>query len=542
MDNILRVLSTAFVLLILGSCAKESGTNDGPGSGEGDDKGTQYPQIEASFKMPLFDNEDRILDFSRVGYRWSDEQIPLVAVVKTISAPADGADATTLIQNAIYEVGGMPLKGKHRGAILLKAGTYNVNGRLLIGKSGIVLRGEGSDALTGTKIVGRGVRTLDPESATLTDHLITIGGSGTRTESRPAAPNIIDDYIAQGQFWVRVNNANAFGVGNQVVVYRPATDQWIADLKLTGIWQPRDVERMAAERVVTKIKGDTLWFENPIACPIEKRYGGGYVYPYSYNNRIEECGIESMAIESEFFGEQNETHCWSGIVFSIAQHSWVKDVKGRYFGFGLVNIQQYSKNITVQDCFCGDFQSIITGNRRYPFIISGQLSLVKDCSSDLARHPYATSGSNAVGPNVFLRGTATNMWADAGPHRHWSQGTLYDNLTCYGEMNIRNRYTNTNHGWAATGDVNWNCTTAAPPSNINHGAWGFIIESPHVSGHNYLIGGLGQQKTNSLTTPAGPSLPATVISFGTKVAPLSLFEAQLALRRQFQPNGVFDVK
>lgn len=540
MNKILEVLSTVCMLLVLDSCAKEGDANGGGAQSGG--KGTQYPQIEASFEMPVFDNEDRIVDFSRVGYRWSDEQLPSVEVVKTISAPEDGADATALIQNAIYEVGALPLKGRHRGAILLKAGTYNVFGRLLIGKSGIVLRGEGSNPISGTKIVGRGVRTFNPESVTLADYLITVGGAGGRTVARPSMPNIKDDYVAQGQFWVRVDNAKSFGVGDQVVVYRPATDAWIEDLKLTGIWQPTDVERMAAERVVTKIKADTLWFENPIACPIEKKYGGGYVYPYSYNNRIDECGIESMALESEYFAEQNETHCWSGIVFSVAEHCWVKNVTGRHFGFGLVNIQQYSKNITTQDCFCADFQSIITGNRRYPYIIGGQLSLFKDCSSDMARHPYATSGSNAVGPNVFLRGKATNMWADAGPHRHWSQGTLYDNLTCYGEMNIRNRYTNTNHGWAGTGDVIWNSTTIAPPSNINHGTWGFIVESPHVSGHNYLIGGVGQQKANSLTTPAGPSLPATVISFGANVSPISLFEAQLALRRQLQPNGVFDVK
>src|SRR5215213_8983207 len=82
-----------------------------------------------------------IPDFSRVGYYQGDKPLPSIPVVKTISP---SADAQQTIQAAIEEVSAMPLnKDGFRGAILLKKGTYEIPGTLLIRASGIVLRGEG---------------------------------------------------------------------------------------------------------------------------------------------------------------------------------------------------------------------------------------------------------------------------------------------------------------------------------------------------------------------------------------------------------------
>jgi hypothetical protein len=80
--------------------------------------------------------DDVIPDFSRVGYMWGDKDIPVYEVVTILTPPAGGADATQLIQNAINSV-----KGK--GAILLKAGTYNVSGSINLNRSNVVLRGQG---------------------------------------------------------------------------------------------------------------------------------------------------------------------------------------------------------------------------------------------------------------------------------------------------------------------------------------------------------------------------------------------------------------
>ena len=86
-----------------------------------------------------------IPDFSRVGYHMGDKELPEVKVVKTISAVENGS-SQEVIQKAIDEIAAMnPDKNGFKGAILLKKGTYNIPGAIIIKTSGIVLRGEGND-------------------------------------------------------------------------------------------------------------------------------------------------------------------------------------------------------------------------------------------------------------------------------------------------------------------------------------------------------------------------------------------------------------
>lgn len=534
-----KILIAALALFAIASC-REKATPDivlpRPPEGWDKEEHTEYPQIQASFPMPEDEHGGRILDFSRVGYRWGDEEIPDVPVVKTIEAPAGGADATSLINDAIKDVAAMPLNGRHRGAILLKAGTYNVSSQITIATSGIVLRGEGPDK---TRIVGTGKRSVNIDG--VTPNIFIVGSSGSRSGTKPAAPNVIEPYVPEGRFWVRVSNASSFAVNDDVVVYREVNDKWLKDLGMSSIWKLSSVNQQCAERVITRISKDTLWFENPIPCALEEEYGGGYVYKYSYVNRTSECGIEDMALESEFFGATNETHCWNGVSFMTCEHCWMRNVTGKYFGFGLAYIRANAKNITVMDCNCTDFQGTTDGSRRYPYLHCGQLSLFMNCNSADSRHPYATSGSNSVGPNVFSGGTGLRSTADTGPHRCWATGTLYENLDVEGQFNIRNRYTNSSHGWAGANDVAWNCSSSSFPAMS--WSYGFIIQSPQVSGKNYAIGCVGTVKTNTFDTGCNPpSGPGVFISHGTNVSPKSLYQAQLELRRTTQPGGVFDVK
>ena len=86
---------------------------------------------------------DHIMDFSSAGYHGGGVKIPTVAVVKTISA--SGGDDSKTIQDAIDEVAKRPLDHGVRGAILLRAGTYNCGKAIEVKASGVVLRGGGWD-------------------------------------------------------------------------------------------------------------------------------------------------------------------------------------------------------------------------------------------------------------------------------------------------------------------------------------------------------------------------------------------------------------
>lgn len=369
----------------------------------------RYPVVESDYMPSRQQTGDMIPDFSRVGYRWGDRAIPDVAVVETLTPPSDGGDATALIQQAIDRT--------QSGAILLKRGVYRISGTIRINRSGIVLRGEG-EGEDGTLLVAAGTTKRD---------LVVIGGSGSRrVESNTEAYDILDDYVPAGRFWVRSPRAGEFRVGDNVVVYRPSTREWISDLKMDQIppradglpitqWEPGRFDTYA-ERVITLIKGDTLHFENPIVMSLDRKYGDGRVLRYSYADRIEECGVENLRFDSDYTGPEDENHGWNAVAVKVAAHCWVRNVTSLHFGMGLVTMDQYAKNISVLDCTCLEPVSTLAGSRRYSFHISqGQLCLVKDCTSEDARHDYAT-GSLNCGPNVFTSCRAKRPHADIGPH------------------------------------------------------------------------------------------------------------------------------
>ena len=492
-----------------------------------------YKPIEVFEKLGITPDADggTILDFSRVGYRYGDKEIPNVPVVKTIKAPKRGADATALIQQAIDEVAALPYH--KRGAILLKAGVYNVSGTININESGIVLRGEGSNPKRGTHI--HSTRTDNGYKSQ--SKLISFKGGGNCTFRLPAEMNIIED-VPVGQFWVRVSNPDAFVVGDEVVVHAETTMALISDLRMNQItprkdgalrqWNERTINRKNMERVITKVSGDTLWFENPISMSLLSKYNRGSVVHYTYTNRIEECGIENMLLTCAYASDTDENHCWMAIGVDIAEHCWIRNIEARYFGMGLIYLFPRAKNVTVSDCKMLDLKSVITGARRYSFCNTGQLSIVKDCYTTEGRHSFASNGSGANGPNVFLRCVSERSHADIGPHHRWASGTLYDNIVTDGTINIQDRDNfGTGHGWSGVNEVLWNCRCAK-----------VAVQSPWVCGRNYSIGTIGNKyEGRRKGRPDG-----VWVSQGEHVAPQSLYEAQLANRRKLQPGGVFDVK
>lgn len=497
--------------------------------------GTSFAESNPIKELGIPKDKDggHILDFSRVGYRYGDMDIPDVRVVKVVKAPKRGIDATELIQSAVDEVAALPYD--QRGAILLKAGLYNVSGSIRIKESGIVIRGEGTNSKRRTHI--HSTRTDDGSKSN--SALFLFSGGGSRGIVAESKTSIIGD-APVGRFWVRVSHPNNFVVGDEVIVHAETPMTLIKDLKMDQIplrkgykeahyrWNEETINRKDMERVITKISGDTLWFENPLSMSILQRYDGGYVAHYRYTNRIAECGIENLYMDCEYASDTDENHCWSAVVFRVAEHCWAQNLEGKYFGMSLTMLTNYAKNITVRNCKMSEHKSIIKGNRRYPFLIAGQLCLVKDCYSEDARHAYATSGARTNGPNVFLRCRAKRPHTDTGPHHRWATGTLYDNVVVEGKINIQDRCSmGPGHGWAGVNEVLWNCEADA-----------VAVQSPWACGANYSIGTIGENWIGfRKERPQG-----VWISHGTHVAPQSLYETQLLYRKKTQPGGVFDVK
>ena len=423
------------------------------------------------------DEKGNILpDFSQVGYYKGNKAIPEIVIAKTISAAADGS-SEAIIQAAIDEVSKKNADANgFKGAILLKKGVYKIKGSVTIQSSGIVLRGEGDE----TVLIAEGNQRRP---------LIIVSGSGGIKETKATRVEITDDYVATGATSFTVQSAKSFAIGDKIIVYRPGTDAWIKDLKMDQIenrggtrqWQAKEYD-LRFERVITKINGNTITIDNPIMMPLEKKYGGGFIYKYEFPGRISHAGVENLQCQSTYTSDTAEDHSWDAVRFDKIENGWVRNVTSRFFAFACVNLQGDAKFITVENCKSLEPKSVITGGRRYSFCNTGQMNLFINCHAEEGRHDYVT-GARVCGPNVFYNCTAIKTHADIGPHHRWAVGTLYDNITTDGDINIQDRGNwGSGHGWAGVTQIVWNCTAKRA-----------AVQNPWVSGKNYCIGLKGEK-------------------------------------------------
>ena len=466
---------------------------------------------------------NQIPDFSAVGYH-GGAALPEMAV-KTTLEPATG-DSTTRIQTAIDELAKMPADAKgQRGAILLKKGRYHISGSLHISTGGIVLRGEG-DSSVGTVLIATGAKQRS---------LIIIGGKANKPvkvdeDSADDSPvlkgikrAITNDYVPVGATTFQIDNVSGLKVGDEIIVHRPSTAEWIHELGMDRIppathavvqWKAGSKD-LFFNRIITNISDRQITINAPIVNAIEKKYGGGTVSLTGNADVIREAGIENLYGDSEYVDAIDEKHGWTFIEFAAARDSFAKKVTSIHFGYSCVNILRASSHITVDHCACLDPISQITGGRRYSFEIGGQLCLVQHCNTRNGRHDFVMN-SVAAGPNVFYDCVAEESHADSGPHHRWSVGVLYDNVTVKpskkgtqisgGEINIRNRgNSGTGHGWAGANQVLWNCKAAE-----------IKVENPPTA-QNWAIGCIAEKHSGD----------GYFETFGTKAVIKSLYEAQV---------------
>ncbi|MEO0587042.1 MAG: hypothetical protein AAF078_05325, partial [Planctomycetota bacterium] len=370
-----------------------------------DESDLAYPGQTGRLVYATQADGDRIMDFSRVGYRYGEVEIPDVAGVITV-APGEGDDFAR-IQAAIQEVERRPLDANgFRGAVVLEPGVYQSSGRITIRKSGVVLRGAGDDPVHGTRL-----------HATFTTQGPLIyadpGGSADGSTSGPVV-NLIDKYVPVGATSFRVDQAGNFSAGDRVLVTRPGTQAWINAIGMDQIpprndgrevrqWQP-GVYNLDWERKVTRVEGDRVFIDSPLSNSIDQRFGGGTIKHFSFPERIENVGIEGIRGISDYdtSNNQDEDHAWNFVDFKRVEHGWVRNVTGQHFALSTVILRSTTTNITVEDAHSVEPISEVTGGRRYAFNTNGaENNLFRDMTSDRGRHDFVTN-SPSEGPNVFL--------------------------------------------------------------------------------------------------------------------------------------------
>lgn len=471
--------------------------------------------------QPYSNRGDIIPDFSHCGFGGGGIALPVAPVRTELRPEAGGGDDAPRIQAAIDRVGQLPAgPGGLRGAVLLRRGTYHCEVPLRITAPGVVLRGEG-DGEDGTILVAT-ARRRQP--------LVLLGGTGGPREDAASRREIADAYVPVGARSFRVVDAAGLTVGATVFVVRRGNAAWISaigmdrivprasDPKSTRQWEPFDLR---FDRVITAIDGNRVEVDAPIVCAIDTRWGGGAVVRYRDDARIERSGIEHIRAVSvfdrgktaDYRGESvfvDEDHATHFVAFGAAKNAWARRLTTVGFYHGPTTVGRDAKWVTIEDCTSLAPVSEITGGRRYPFSVDGQLTLVQRCRSDRARHAFAF-GSRVPGPNVFLECTSARDYASSEPHHRWSVGGLYDNVEAM--LAIQDRgHMGSGHGWAGANYVVWNCR-------------GSLICQQPPTAQNFALGFVGTRGRDAFARPAG-----WWESEGTPVEPRSLYLAQLAAR------------
>ena len=473
---------------------------------------------------------DRSQDFSMVGYGAGKKSIPVnLPVIATINAtlPA-GSDYTTLIQNTINSaVSGNAIQSNgFRGVVQFGPGEFNVSGHITIGGSGIVLRGSGSgsDLAANTHIVS--TNTTDNISTSATTSVFSFNGS-TSGRSLGAQQAILDKRVPVGAQSIRVASTAGMAVGGMIEIFRPSTQAWIEELGMDQIpapatpWSAGDRD-LQWQRTITRIEGNTVYFDAPITTALDVQWGGGTVRTYSLPNKIKNVGIENLwgqSLATQDASNENRTPTF--VSFSRVDDGFVRNIASRHFSYATVftNESDGTQHITVDGAHSSLPSGLVTGGRRYTYAMEAQLSLVQNSTAVDGRHDFVT-GSDVVGPIAFVNSTATVTHSDAGPHHRWGSGLLFDNVTA-GQINIQNRWTSgTGHGWAGANSVVWNSTATS--------GTGFIVQSPPTA-KDWLIGSTGTTGAGNCHLDAGVSCAGIVESHGTKVTvggTQSLYQAQ----------------
>lgn len=471
---------------------------------------------------------NRIPDFSHAGYRLSEAPIPDVPVVLEVSPGA--GDDTARVQDALDAAGALPLgPGGFRGAVLLRAGTYEIAGTVHVRHDGVVLRGEGdgADPAANTVLVAVGDVPHQRE--------VIVLGSGNdhrwRDEVAGSRVDIVTERATVGARELQVADASGLAVGDPVVVYHPCTDAWLAavDHGATGAdapWEAGDQPLVFARRIAA-VAGNTVTLDVPLFDHLDRSLSQSVLYVHDRAGVVVNVGLERLRVDIETAGGEDEDHAWSAVALVGVEDAWVREVTALHFGYAGVVVRTGAR-ITVEDVRALDPVAIVTGSRMYNFNASpGQQVLFTRCEATNGRHHFVSNGTSWTSGVVFHRCVSRGANAASEGHRRWSMGLLYDNIVetdmaaGKGVIGLYNRGDyGTGHGWAAVHSVAWNYDVGA--------GRGYIQKPP--TAQNYAVGGAGTFTGDSPPAPFDQP-EGWIEGVGTPdLVPESLFEAQLADR------------
>lgn len=427
------------------------------------------------------------MDYSTCGYHASETAIPDVA--NAVYVECGDGDMHDILQKAIDYVSSLkPDKNGRRGAVLLGAGTFNIDKPLRICASGVVLRGSGQDKTT---IIKRGI---DRGALLYIEGDMNMDGGDTIAVNGAKVP--------AGTTTLTLATTKGLQSGDRIRIIRPSTREWIESLgchdfggglDYTG-WKPGDID-ITWDRTIVSATGNDITIDAPITTTLDAKYGGGFVVTGHNKGEITECGVENMTLASEHnqWNPKDEDHCWDAIWIDKARDCWVRRMDFKAFAGSAVNIQKNTSRITVEDCIASEPVSEVGGWRRGVFITRGQQTLVQRCVSRKGIHDFA-AGFCAAGPNAFVQCEGEESLGFSGSIGSWAAGLLFDIVNIDGNdiafKNLEQFQFGT--GWNTANSMLWQCTGStlwcyspdADNRSSAHGCWGTLTGNAEWTSSN----------------------------------------------------------
>ncbi|WP_343307129.1 discoidin domain-containing protein [Chitinophaga niabensis] len=466
-----------------------------------------YPDKKGRLVYKTTAAGDRIMDFSYAGYKGGGVVLPNVPVKKKV-APSGSTDDTQLIQSAIDEVSALPLQQGFRGTVLLEPGIFTCAGSLNIHATGVVLRGSGSGK-NGTTIKMTG-----PKHAA-----ILIGVAGKQAAGSKSIP-VTDTYLPAGTSSFKVADAVAFSKGDQILVKKPVTEEWIHQMEMDNLkrdgkpqtWISKN-SFLVMERKITSISGNTITIDIPLADG-----GKGIVISHAgASTRITDAGVEQLHIQCPPLEIDYGHAPYSGIKIN-ADDCWVKDV---YCEETMNTTTLAGNRITMQQVVVTHTYTNLGASKPTDFSLEGSQNLIDRCEVTGGNTYFVWTAGLRAGPNVILNSTFRGHGSRIQPHMRWSTGLLVDNCTVAdGGIDFMNRgVAGSGHGWTMGWGVAWNCIAKT-----------YVIQNPPGAA-NWAIGCIGTRYQTARLFDSSPILPdGNFDSHDKPVFPQSLYLAQLSER------------
>ncbi len=522
-------------------------------------------EIDSEGRLTYYPDDDGFVipNFSHAGYRGGDSEIPVIPVKKKIS-PVPG-DNTAHIQAAINEVAAMAADANgHKGAVLLTAGKYEIQGTVNLNSSGVVLRGagDGEDENSNTILYATGNSPANRD-------VVLIGNSGINGPNywyygTSSSVNIMTPQINVGDYSFDVTSTASYNVGDRVIIFHPVSQAWLDAIDgggvsrelVNGVEQPGPnapwpltkpagtglPNHIMYNRIITAIDGNTVTVDAPFFYTLDKSLTQCSMHKYSaLADFVSEVGVENIRVDIATNGSATDNdHAPYGFHTKGVDNGWITGCTVLHHSLSAFRTEATNRT-TIENCRAMDPVGTNSGGYRYGFntYAASQLVLFKNCYSRGSRHDFISDGISTTSGCVFLRCVSEGAIETSEAHRYWTSGMLFDcldmkNTSRYLLMGLGNRGNFGNdHGWSAAHCFIWNSQIPGDKA--------ILLQKPPTA-QNYAIGFRGGEIRDNWCFKPEPLGYVEGFNNPGILEPESLYEAQWNDRHRQEPTFLKDSK